>query len=306
MDALFAHLRPAVLVFARGDLWPGVVAAAERHRVPVVLLSAEVRPASTRLHPAVRRFLRPSYERVHWAGAISSEDAERLHPLGVPESAIEITGDARHDHILEREVAIARVRAVLDWAGSDPVVVAGSTHPEDEAVLLRAFRAVTARYPARLVLVPHEPGPARTASLAAAARGMNLPAATGLPATPDARVTISSSIGVLADLYAAATFAYVGGGLGRGLHAVAEPAAFGIPVTFGLRDPAAASADATRLVAAGGGSSVPRRGAVEALTAQWLQWLGNPDAMRHAGLAARRTLQQGAADASAAAIMRFC
>src|SRR5690606_19402418 len=43
-------------------------------------------------------------------------------------------------------------------------------------------------------------------------------------------------VGVLADLYALADAAYVGGGFGdRGLHSVIEPAALGVPVVFGPR-----------------------------------------------------------------------
>ena len=307
MDALFAHLQPTVLVFARGDLWPGLVAAARRHRVPVLLMSAAVRPGSSRLHRVLQPVLRPTYGTVRWAGAVSHGDALRLRQLGVLERAIQITGDARHDQILERETAIGPIRDVLSWAGTDPVVVAGSTHPEDEAVLLPAFRALAACHRARLVLVPHEPSPARAAALAAMARAMTLPVTDDMATrSTETRVIVSSSTGMLADLYAAATLAYVGGGFGRGLHAVAEPAAFGVPVTFGVRDTRPASADAVSLIASGGGAGVPRRNAVRALTEQWLRWLDNPAGAREAGLAARRTVQGGAADASAGAILECC
>jgi 3-deoxy-D-manno-octulosonic-acid transferase len=53
-------------------------------------------------------------------------------------------------------------------------------------------------------------------------------------ALPD--VVVVDRVGVLADLYRVARAAYVGGGFGDdGLHSVIEPAALGVPVTFGPR-----------------------------------------------------------------------
>jgi 3-deoxy-D-manno-octulosonic-acid transferase len=59
-------------------------------------------------------------------------------------------------------------------------------------------------------------------------------------------------VGVLADLYALADAAYVGGGFGhRGLHSIIEPAALGVPVLFGPQHGNAREAD--ELAAHGGG-----------------------------------------------------
>ena len=50
----------------------------------------------------------------------------------------------------------------------------------------------------------------------------------------DTNVLVSGVLGVLADLYALADIAYVGGGFSSGrLHATIEPAAFGVPVIVG-------------------------------------------------------------------------
>ena len=46
------------------------------------------------------------------------------------------------------------------------------------------------------------------------------------------RVLVVDTIGHLSRIYAYAKVAYVGGGLGDGLHNILEPAVFGIPVSF--------------------------------------------------------------------------
>ena len=49
------------------------------------------------------------------------------------------------------------------------------------------------------------------------------------------RYIIVDSFGLLAALYRKGTIAYIGGGLGAGIHNLNEAAAYGIPVVFGPR-----------------------------------------------------------------------
>jgi len=108
-------------------------------------------------------------------------------------------------------------------------------------------------------------------------------------------------VGVLAELYAAATVAYVGGGFGRaGLHSVIEPAALGVPVIFGPRWQG--SRDARLLKEAGAGRAVDGSAALsDALAA----WLSNETARATAGAAARAVVERGrgAADRSVSLLL---
>lgn len=61
-------------------------------------------------------------------------------------------------------------------------------------------------------------------------------------------------MGMLSSLYQAATFAYVGGGFGAGIHNTLEPAAFGKPVVFGPNY--SKFQEARDLVKLGGGFSI--------------------------------------------------
>jgi 3-deoxy-D-manno-octulosonic-acid transferase len=106
--------------------------------------------------------------------------------------------------------------------------------------------------------------------------------------------------GLLADLYLGADAAYVGGGFRSGrLHAVAEPAAVGVPSIVGPRW--RGTADADRMVAAGG--AVPVHTDCE-LADALAGFLTRPEAGVEAGLAARRVLGEGAAGRSAEAVLR--
>ena len=188
-------------------------------------------------------------------------------------------------------------------------MVAGSTWPADERVVLDAFARLHVHRPeSRLILVPHEPTEAHLAPIEHEAARLGLPRPVRLSAAGDSPVPflLVDRVGVLAALYASAGMAYVGGGFGRaGLHSVLEPAACGIPVVFGPRWQN--SRDAGLLLSAGGAESLSGFGteeAGEALHALWHGWIEHETRRLTQGQAARAVVQAGlgAAEASAALV----
>lgn len=170
-------VRPAAVVFAKGDLWPNFTRAAAGLDVPMGLVNGSVREDSSRLGAASRFLLRPAYGRLVRAGAASEEDAGRLRRLGVPPGALRITGDAAFDQALARarragEAPDAPAAALRRLApGEGPLLVAGSSWREDERALLSAAAALArSGRPLRLALVPHRPDGAALRSLREACR----------------------------------------------------------------------------------------------------------------------------------------
>jgi len=287
--AVLDALRPDALVFAAHDLWPELVHQAHRRGVRLGLISATLASTSSRQGGAARALLGPAYAALDAVGAIDATDAERLIDLGARREVVTVTGDTRHDSAAARVRRIDRnapVQAALrDGA---PVLVAGSTWESDERVLLPAVADARSALPLRLVIAPHEPSEAHLASLEVRlAADLDAPAVLrftdletllrdGQP-VPPWEVCVVDRVGVLAELYAVAALAFVGGGFhGAGLHSVIEPAALGVPILFGPRWQS--SRDARLLLDAGGAASLSDAGA---LAAALRKWAGN-DAARAA------------------------
>ncbi len=299
-------VRPRLLVLSRADVWPELVWAALARGLPVALVGAAVRPGSGRLRWPLRRVFRSLYQGLAYVGAASPPDAARLLGLGVRQEVLDVTGDPRHDQVLERVPDWKAVRPLAAWSAPGDVLVAGSTDLQDESLLLEAMAALGSRRPAaRLILCPHQPSSRRTERLLAQARRAGitaLPWRDG-PLDGDAPCVIVERMGILADLYLLGALAYVGGGLGsRGVHAVIEPAACALPVVVGSRGH---SADVTRLLAAGGAVALPSRNQAPALVELWDSWLEDVPARHRAGLAARRALTAGAAPRTARRLLRL-
>jgi 3-deoxy-D-manno-octulosonic-acid transferase len=299
-------LRPTALVFSKLDVWPNLTAAARQRGVRLGLISATLAERSSRRSGIARALLHDAYASLDAVGAIDRTDADRLVELGVRQSAIEITGDTRYDQVWERATSVDRaqpeLRALLS---TRPTIVAGSTWPADEAVLLSAFAQLVRSSPdLRLIIAPHEPTPAHLEPIMHWARRNGISAATlSDPMGSASDVVIVDRMGVLGDLYSLASVAYVGGGFhSAGLHSVIEPAAFGAPVLFGPRYQM--SRDAKLLLQNGGAITVAdERGFVTTAT----RWLKDDQARKEAGDSARTLVREGigAADRGFALVERL-
>ncbi len=263
-QALLDAWQPTALVFVKLDVWPVLAEHAASAGVRTALVSATLAPISGRQGRLARALLGDAYGALDAVGAISSEDAQRLVALGVHPERVVVTGDTRMDQVWQRAQGVGHehnLRALLQPAHESVVtLVAGSTWPADEAILLPAIAQWLERNPtARLIIAPHEPTERHLTPISqwAESHGLALARFSHVDANSDRvwRILLVDRVGVLGDLYALGDIAYVGGGFhDAGLHSVLEPAAFGLPVLFGPRHRNAR--EATDLLQLGGAYAV--------------------------------------------------
>ena len=284
-------LRPTALVFAKLDVWPTLSAVAHARGVRLGLVSATLASGSSRRSRLASALLHDAYAQLDRVGAVDERDAERLAALGVRPSAITITGDTRYDQVWQRAQHVDRSSLLLSrLASSRPTIVAGSTWPADEAVLLPAFVGVRRAMPnARLIVAPHEPTAAHLTPIEQWAGGQRLRLNRLELADDSSDVVLVDRVGVLGDLYALADIAFVGGGFhDAGLHSVIEPAAFGAPVVFGPTHES--SRDALILVRRGAARSVTD---ASSLVDGLRNWLTDGNARAAAGTRATAVIRSG-------------
>ncbi|QJR36053.1 3-deoxy-D-manno-octulosonic acid transferase [Gemmatimonas groenlandica] len=309
-DAMLDALQPSVLAFVKLDVWPTLVERATARGIPVALLSATLAPRSGRSGAMSRLLLHEAYSALEGVGAIDQANADRLVALGVRPDVLEVTGDTRFDQVWDRAQRVDERQPMLRaLAGTRPTLVAGSTWPADEAVLLEAFaRARRAESSLRLIIAPHEPtathlGPIVAWALAAGVSCATLSLAESDRAASQSDVILVDRVGVLGDLYSLADVAFVGGGFhAAGLHSVIEPAAFGAPVLFGPGHDM--SREAGLLISAGGARVVRDAGECEAALRTFT---ANSVARETAGAAARDLVQSelGATERSVRLVQRL-
>jgi 3-deoxy-D-manno-octulosonic-acid transferase len=286
LDPVLDALAPDLLVFTKTEAWPVLAERARDRGIPVALVAASVPPGAGRLRWPARSLLQSTWEGMAAGLACSEEDAAGLVALGVHGDCVTVTGDPGIDSAMERAGAADPSAPYLApfHAQPRPTVVAGSTWPSDEKVLLPALAALRTTCPdLRVILAPHEPSEDRVGKLLGSfMEGGWRPSTLGHVErdghADDCDAIVVERVGVLAHLYTVGDIAWVGGGFHHaGVHSVLEPAAAGLPVLFGPRHENARAA--SHLMASGAARVVAD--ADEAWPAM-LEWLREPDAKAYA------------------------
>ncbi|HJZ90393.1 MAG TPA: 3-deoxy-D-manno-octulosonic acid transferase [Gemmataceae bacterium] len=229
---------PRLIVLAESELWPNFLKAANRARVPVVLINGRMSPRTFRRYARVagiaRRLL---FGRVAVFGMQSERYATHLRDLGVPADRVRVTGNVKYDNVLgEKDNPKTRdFRRLLGINEGELVWVAGSTHDPEERIVLNVFARLRSSHPGlKLVLVPR--APERFDEVAKLIEAAGLPYLRRSALTDrTAPVVLIDTMGELGAAWGLATIGFTGGSLNdrRGGQSMIEPAGFGVPVLFG-------------------------------------------------------------------------
>ena len=151
-------VRPKAIVLVEAEIWPNFIWGARKRGIPLFLVNARL---SERSYPRYRRFgflFRPLFRAFTGVGAQNEGDAAKLRQLGCRPEAIRVVGSMKFDAAKLDERRVVDVKGMLRQLGvgpDAPVLVCGSTHAGEEALLARCFLRLRERFPTLfLVLVP--------------------------------------------------------------------------------------------------------------------------------------------------------
>ncbi|HWR00398.1 MAG TPA: glycosyltransferase N-terminal domain-containing protein [Chlorobaculum sp.] len=256
---LVALIKPDLFMLMRYDFWPNHLLAIKRSGAKMVLAAAALPPGSPYFKPVLKGLYRDLFSLFDVIFTIDGKDRDAFRSDFGCRNAVQ-AGDPRFDQVYERQKrSDERAAKLKPLFGDRMVLVGGSTWEPDEAILLPAWLPL--REKVSLVLVPHKVDRPNIERIMENLRQQNIRAVTigSMDATfdPDSQVLVVDQTGYLAELYAIASIAYVGGAFGVNVHNTIEPAVHGIPVLFGPRH--GNSPEAGELVAAGAASVVTDR-----------------------------------------------
>ncbi len=230
------RFRPRMLLLMETELWPNVIHEACAAGVPVVLVNGRMSEQSARRYRWLRGFTGAMLRQLTRIAAQTAADAARLRALGAPDERISVTGSLKFDvhlpaSVFEEGAAIRRELGI-----NRPIVMAGSTRPGEDEILLEMLARLRALQPdLLLVIAPRHPE--RFDAVAELCRREGCTVArrqAGEPCRPEVDVYLVDTMGELPKFYAAADVAFVGGSLAPfGGQNVLEPAALGVPIVTG-------------------------------------------------------------------------
>lgn len=227
----FLHIvQPRLVIFVKYDFWHHHLKAVESNNIPLLLISAVFRQNQLFFKP-YGSFYRKMLFRFRHIFVQDETSAMLLKSIGVESS---VSGDTRFDRVVEIARNFAEVPHIGRFAGSKPVLVAGSTWPGDETHL----KLIAAALPStKLVIAPHEINKAHLDDLKDLFGEAVFYSALKESVDPELyerQILIIDNIGTLSRLYQYASITYIGGGFTKdGIHNTLEPAVYGKPVLFG-------------------------------------------------------------------------
>jgi 3-deoxy-D-manno-octulosonic-acid transferase len=220
---------PELVIFVKYEFWINYLSELKRRGIRSYLVSAIFRRDSVffRSYGSMWRKALDAFDQMF---VQSEESRELLHRIGFDN--VIVAGDTRFDRVAAIARAAKPVDIVARFKGDAPLFVAGSTWGPDEDILLPLINANPA---VRFVIAPHEMEEARINKIPQSAHGgakryTQCDEQTDFSAT---QVLVLDTIGMLSSVYRYASWAYIGGGFGVGIHNTLEAATFGLPMAFG-------------------------------------------------------------------------
>ncbi len=222
--------KPKVAIFIKYEFWLNFLFTLKKRNIPTYLVSAVFKPH----HPFFK-----------WYGGVFKRSLKTFNKLFIQDETsgnllkkigienFEVCGDTRFDRVVEIKENFTELPYIKQFCGDSKVLVAGSTWPGDDELLIEAFKAL--KLPdLKLILVPHNVDEKDIQKIRALLEkkelSYNLFSEQKTPGS--AKILVVDTIGMLSKIYFYATITYIGGGMDDGIHNCLEPAVYLKPVIF--------------------------------------------------------------------------
>lgn len=290
-------IRPQLIVLIETEIWPNFVRTAQRQGIPVGIANGRISDRSFPRYLWFTSILKPLLENLAVCCMQSELDAGRIHALGARLSRVVVTGNVKFDMEVAADLPDGTaLRTDLRLALDVPILVAGSTHAGEEAILLRVYRQLLKEGLAPLlVIVPRHPERAGEVADLAGREGFSC----RLRSRSDERqpplgagdVLVVDTLGEMLRFYQLSDLVFVGGSLVPvGGHNMLEASLLKKPVLFGPHTHN--FKEISRMLLAGdGGRVVPDENALREVAARLLS---RPEEARRMGEEGYALLQRNA------------
>jgi len=236
-------VRPEAIVLVEAEIWPNFIWKARDMGIPLFLVNARL---SDRSFPRYKRYgflFRRLFRTFSAVGAQNESDAAKLRELGCRPDCIEVVGSLKFDAAKLDERRRIDVPAMLEQLGVPPtarILVAGSTHAGEEALLADQFLRLRSKFQDLfLILVPRHFERGREVGRELEARGIKFLYRTEITHSThcepnQVECLLVNTTGELKHFYEQASLIFIGKSLtAQGGQNPIEPGALGKAMVFG-------------------------------------------------------------------------
>ncbi|WP_164969644.1 3-deoxy-D-manno-octulosonic acid transferase [Aquirufa rosea] len=222
-------VKPQLAIFVKYEFWHFYLTGLAQRQVPTLLVSAIFRPKQVFFawYGGFYRNLLRQFSRIFVQDQASKDLLE-----GIQIQSVQVAGDTRFDRVYAQSRQVNSWDLLTEFLQGEAFAVLGSVWQADMDRIIPLINKQT--LPIKWVIVPHE---IKEEELAKWEKEILLACiySHSEKSTPlaNAQVLLVNEMGRLSSLYQGASFAFIGGAFGAGLHNTLEAAVFGPAIAFG-------------------------------------------------------------------------
>lgn len=244
ISRLLRRVKPSAFITIETELWPNIFRVLKKEGIPVLVMNGRVSEKSFNGYKKIAFFMKDVIRYVDLFCMQELIYAERIMALGADKDKVKITGNFKFD--------IRPSQELPEWAKifKGPVIIAGSTHGTEEALILDAYSKLKSDFPQlNLIIAPRHPERFKEVEELIKGKGMEckkkseagivqgsrvMGHGTDASAPNSGIVVLLDAVGELAATYGVADVAIIGGSfIKHGGQNPLEPAFWGKPFICG-------------------------------------------------------------------------
>lgn len=236
MNRFLSAIKPSIALIIETELWPNLLHCCRRRGIPSVLVNARLSEKSAKGYAKASLLTRPMLTKLDHILAQNENTAARFLALGMPSSKMTVTGSIKYDLDIPQAMIVKAKNMRKTWQNASKVLVAASTHPEEEEKLLAACTKLFAKEKRfKLILVPRHPERFDEVYQLVCSKKLGRAVRKSTwNQSDDWQILVGDTMGEMFFYFGLADCVFMGGTLvGRGGHNFIEPAALALPIISG-------------------------------------------------------------------------
>ena len=137
-----ARIQPRLLLIAETELWPNLLRSCGEKGIPIVLFNGRISQKSFRGYLFLKSLFKGCLKSVSAFLMQTEEDRTRIVEIGASSEKTKVVGNLKFDQTFATvtQEGMAQTAKSFGFRGNEKILIAGSTHDNEEEILISLFK----------------------------------------------------------------------------------------------------------------------------------------------------------------------